>query len=60
MPLISGGAATVGVVAMLPVQEVHQWTQRKQDERQCTHQVGAVLGEKEESGHRKESGKDPR
>lgn len=44
MPLISGGAATVGVAAMRSVQEVHQWTQRKQDERQCTHQVGAVLG----------------
>jgi len=45
---------------MTAVKEVHQRTQGKQCERQNAHQVGTVLGEEEESGHRKEAGEDPR
>jgi len=41
----------VTVTAMAAVKEVHQRTQREQNERQCAHQMGAMLREEEESGH---------
>ena len=59
MPLISVVGATVSVAAVPAVKDVHQRTQRKQDERQRAHQVGAVLREEEEPGHRQESGEEP-
>lgn len=54
--LVAAGAT---VAAVPTVEEMHQWTKRQQQEGQGAHQVGAVLGEKEETGDREEAEKDP-
>jgi hypothetical protein len=50
----------VAVAAVPSVEEMHQRAQSEQDEGQCPHEVGAVLGEEEEPGHCEEAKKDPR
>lgn len=55
-PMVSARAPVASVAAM---EKVHQRTSRQQQERQGAHQVGTVLGEKEEASHREEAEEDP-
>ena len=56
---VVGLRRTVPLVAAVAMEEMHQRTERQQQERQGTHQVGTVLGEGEESRDREEAEEDP-
>ena len=58
MAVVSWATAAT-MPAMPTVKEVHQRAQRQQEEGQRAHQMGPVLGEQEESGHREEAEEDP-
>jgi hypothetical protein len=56
---VAAGDAVVAVAAMSSVEDMHQRTQREEDEGKRSHEVSPMLGEKEEAGDCEEAEEDP-